>query len=140
MPNRVRADNGSAEERIALVAESDRAVGKLIRTLLVRAGFCVITAHSGRDAIRLCRETNLPIAVAVLEVELPDMAGVELMMTLRSDHPGIRVVFVGADAQDERLRGCPPGPLLTKPFHPDELLRLVSSVGLVSFRGRELPR
>jgi two-component system KDP operon response regulator KdpE len=126
-----------SRDRIALVAESDSAVGSLIKTVLVRAGFCVLMADTGNDALRVCSASGLTIEVAVLEVELPDMPGAEVMRLLRLSYPDIAVVFVGADAYDERLQmATPPGPLVTKPFHPEDLLKLIRGVSIARRRQR----
>lgn len=117
--------NGSAESRFALVAESDAPVRKLLNTLLVRGGFSVLSAASGKEAISVAASASVPFSVAIIETELPDMRGTALARRLVSLQPGLPVLFVGADAQDEGSLSEPPRPLLLKPFHPEQFLRMV---------------
>lgn len=81
-----------------LLVDPDAHARGLVETYLQKEGFSVFAAGSGRDVLRALRETN--IAIAVLENDLPDLSGVELVAALRAHPKGasVPVVLVSAKA------------------------------------------
>lgn len=112
----------------ALVVEDERGVRDLVRRYLEREGFSVIATGSGADALQCLSEHS--IAVVVLDLGLPDVAGEEVLTAAaNSDVP---VVVLTARGQvDERIRGLELGAAdyVTKPFSPRELVLRVKAVG-----------
>jgi two-component system, sensor histidine kinase len=97
--------------------------------MLRQAGFSVVEAQNGAEALRLL-ETNPP-QLAVLDVQLPDMNGIALCAQIKN-HPhtrGIPVVQVSATFVTERDRevGLEGGAeiYLTEPLEPHELVTAV---------------
>jgi len=75
-----------------LVVEDDDQVLDAMTRMLVRAGYLVLTAASGHDAIGMLRTPLQPINVVVLDVNLPDVSGVDLCARIRELHPTMPVV------------------------------------------------
>ena len=87
------------------------------------AGYGVVPATNGRDALRLAASESPDLIV--LDVMLPDLDGFEVCRRLRSDGIDIPIIFLTArDATDDRLRGLTIGgdDYLTKPFSIEELV------------------
>lgn len=85
--------------------------------------FNVLTAESGQQAIALCEEH--PIAVAVLDVDMPGMDGYATCRALRARRPTLQILFLSShDGLDEILRGYDAGGIdyILKPFSA-EILR-----------------
>ena len=81
--------------------------------------FNVLTAESGQQAIALCEEH--PIAVAVLDVDMPGMDGYATCRALRARRPTLQILFLSShDGLDEILRGYDAGGIdyILKPFRP----------------------
>lgn len=122
----------SAGERPALrvlVVDDDATVAEVVATYLVGAGFAVERAARGGDALRSAR-TRTP-DLAVLDVMLPDVDGLELCRRLRVEHPGLPVVMLTARGdEDDRILGLEVGAddYVTKPFSARELVLRVQSV------------
>jgi len=113
------------EERPSiLVVDDDESVLALIRTVLTREGFEVVTCSDPRQALSLASNTR-PDAV-VLDLMMPEVSGFEILEYLRGDPAtsSIPVIILSArDGGADRVRGLKAGAddYLTKPFEPEEL-------------------
>lgn len=89
----------------------------------------VATAASGKEAIQRFREHQPD--VVLMDVRLPDMSGIDAMITIRSDFPGARVIIVTSsegDAEMQRaLEGGARGYVL-KSMPPKDLLEAIRRV------------
>jgi DNA-binding NtrC family response regulator len=70
-----------------LVVDDEEGILKLLETLLSEAGYCVVVADSGEKAIAVTEGEQ--IDVALVDKNLPDMDGVELVRKLGEAHPGM---------------------------------------------------
>src|SRR6516225_9693487 len=75
-----------------LVVEDDDLILDAMTRMLVREGYLVLTAASGHDAIGLLHAPLQPINVLVLDVNLPDVSGIDLCARIRELHPNLPVV------------------------------------------------
>src|ERR1700704_1402699 len=117
--------SGSAPSRqLILVAEDSMTILAMVTARLERAGYDVLTATSGDEALRLARERQ-PV-LAVLDIEMPGIDGLEITRAFRSDiglaHVPI-VLLTGHSTQEAVERGLDAGAnaYVTKPFSPQEL-------------------
>jgi CheY-like chemotaxis protein len=108
-----------------LLVEDDEAVGEGIRALLEDEGFEVLLVARGNDAMPAV-ESFRP-DVAVLDVNLPDISGLQVFELLAASTPALPVIFSTghADARaldDVRRRGVPS---IMKPYDIAELVTLI---------------
>jgi two-component system cell cycle sensor histidine kinase/response regulator CckA len=96
-----------------------------IATELQRAGITVISAADGPSAIEVFRDRVNEIAVAVLDMSLPGLSGLEVFRQLRTIKPEVRVILTSAyDLKsmraelDEGIAG-----VLQKPYSVSDLIR-----------------
>ena len=105
-----------------LVCDPSPQVQRALKVILRRAGYKVLSASTGNDAIDYAA-TDHPRAV-ILEVSLPDLSGIELCRRLR--RRGQMPILVLSDIDDERtkIEALESGAddYVTKPFSPGELL------------------
>jgi len=80
-----------------LIADADEASRRLLGLHLRERGLSTIETPSGFDAMSAARTT--PLALAVVDVKLEDMAGQTLVGTLRSTYPALPVVMTTAGEQ-----------------------------------------
>ncbi len=95
--------------------------------ILQRAGFEVMTAWGGEDALRLFREGYRP-CVALLDLRMPGLNGWQLWDEMRADPElaKITVIIVSGDvAQRQRAREVGIREFLTKPVDFDQLIATV---------------
>jgi CheY-like chemotaxis protein len=106
----------------------------MLRQALERAGFRVVLATSGHEAIQLYREHCSSIGAVLLDVQMPGVDGPETLAALRGMDPGVRVCFVSGDTgeylpEDLIRRGAEA--IVYKPFQlvdlADVVRRMLSS-------------
>ena len=114
-----------------LVAEDEKDIRRLVVFTLERAGYEVLEAGDGREALRLATE-NLPHLI-LLDVMMPFMNGYEVCRKLR-DIPELKntpIVLLSAKAQNYEIgEGLRAGATdyLVKPFIPRELAAKVKQM------------
>jgi two-component system, OmpR family, alkaline phosphatase synthesis response regulator PhoP len=114
-----------------LAVDDEKYIVRLVEVNLQRAGYQVVTAYDGREALAKV-ESEKPDLV-VLDVMMPFMDGFEVLRTLKADPKtkDIPVIMLTAKAQDaDVFRGWQSGVdcYLTKPFNPMELLTFVKRI------------
>jgi DNA-binding response OmpR family regulator len=114
--------------RTAVVVEDDRDVGDAISQLLEQAGFDVVVAHSGAEALVLIGEVRPDLVT--LDLTLPDIDGVEVCRRIRTTSDCYVIVVSGRTAEVDRLVGLEVGAddYLVKPFSLRELQARVAAL------------
>jgi PAS domain S-box-containing protein len=84
--------SGSGET--ILVVEDDAAVRLVTRRVLERAGYEVLVASDGLDALRVVEQFGGDLGAVVSDVTMPGMGGIELGQELRRRRPGIRMLYL----------------------------------------------
>jgi len=115
--------------RILVIDDEDQ-VRRLLRAALEMKGHEVLEASNGKEALRLHRAT--PAELAITDILMPEMDGVELIQALRSVAPQLKIIAMsggGRFRQTEALDMAEPlGAFATlrKPFGLDALLEAVT--------------
>jgi two-component system, OmpR family, alkaline phosphatase synthesis response regulator PhoP len=114
-----------------LAVDDERHIVRLVEVNLQRAGYEVVTAYDGREALEKVKTENPDLVV--LDVMMPYMDGFEVLKNLKADPSTaeIPVIMLTAKAQDaDVFRGWQSGVdcYLTKPFNPMELLTFVKRI------------
>ncbi len=128
----IRIERGAVRgwETILLV-EDENAVRVLVRRMLERAGYTVLTARHGGEAMVLCEKEEGPIHLILTDVVMPKIGGRELVERLVRQRPETRILFMSGYNDEEVLRL---GELLThvaflqKPFSYEQLTQKVRRV------------
>ncbi len=117
--------------RKILAVDDERSIVRLVEVNLKRAGYDVVTAYDGKEALEKVEAENPDLVV--LDVMMPYMDGFEVLQNLRKN-PNTRelpVIMLTAKAQDaDVFRGWQSGVdcYLTKPFNPMELISFVKRI------------
>ena len=114
-----------------LVAEDDRDIASLIAHYIQKAGWHAHLAASGDDALAHARQQ--PVDVAILDVMLPGMSGLEVCRLLRADRATatLPIIMVTARAEEtDRIMGLEIGAddYISKPFSPNELVARIRAL------------
>ena len=121
---------GGGEETILIVDDVPE-VRDTNRLLLEYAGYNIITAGSGLEAIDLFKRYGEGISLVILDVNLPDMNGREVSDVLRILNQDVRVLFVsGYSAESLVMRGMIPDgtALLPKAMESSQFLTRVNEL------------
>jgi CheY-like chemotaxis protein len=123
-----------------LVVDDSATKRYLLASWLSRAGFTVVEAETGSEA--LTRLAGADVDLIVLDVKLPDMSGFEVCERIKSDpeYGALPVIHVSAHAVDvvHRTQGLNRGAdaYLVEPIEPDELIATAQAV-LRYYRARQ---
>ena len=94
-----------------LVVEDSLTVRELQRSILEAAGYPVVTARDGRDALAIL-DREPEISLVITDLEMPELDGIELTKAIRSGtaHSSLPVVIVTSHgSEDDRLKGIAAG-------------------------------
>jgi DNA-binding NtrC family response regulator len=111
-----------------LAVDDDPAIVSLLDLSLREAGYNVLLAGGGREAIGAYESSAGPIHLLLTDVIMPDLTGPVLAERLRARQPDLRVLFISGfhDADlVQRFVTRKGFTLLPKPFTVDALLRVV---------------
>ncbi len=111
-----------------LVVDDDEAVLEVTREFLERAGYAVLTASGGAEAIEMVRSHGDEIDGVVLDLVMPGVSADEAYLEMLRLKPDLRVLLTsGYDKQQaaERFAGREIAGFIYKPFEPEELLASV---------------
>ena len=126
MPDLAALDGQGAR---VLVVDDDEHISELLLTTLQFAGFVAAGASSGEEALR--QMDGFQPELAILDVMLPDIDGVEVARRLRDQGRRLPVLFLTArDATQDKVTGLLLGgdDYVTKPFSIAEVIARVHAV------------
>jgi two-component system, OmpR family, response regulator PhoP len=112
-----------------LVVEDEAALRETLRTRLEAAGFTVDEAPDGNEA--LFAGTEYPLDVAIVDLGLPGLAGLEVIRRLRAAHKTYPILILTArDNWQDKVEGLQAGAddYVAKPFHFEEVLARVQAL------------
>jgi CheY-like chemotaxis protein len=114
-----------------LLVEDDSSVRRLSKELLVRLGYSVTEAASGRAGLALGTDDTRHFDLALCDVILGDMSGPAVAEALRALRPSIRVLYMSGYTDEAIVKTgvLDEGkPFLQKPFTPLQLSRKIREV------------
>jgi DNA-binding response OmpR family regulator len=112
-----------------LVVDDDKNIRKLIEAHLVRAGFEVILAQNGQEALNIMDNRHFDMVVA--DIMMPYIDGYELVSDIRHIDDKIPILMITAkDAFEDKKRafGVGADDYITKPIDFDEMLLRISAL------------
>ena len=115
-----------------LVAEDESSIREMIVFNLRRSGYEVSEADNGRTALKLYDEYNGNFDIALLDIMMPIMDGLEVCKELRKRSSTLGIIMLTAKTQEmDKVTGLLAGAddYVTKPFSPVELMARVDAVG-----------
>lgn len=115
--------------RKVLLADDEHDILMLVNFHLQRAGYQVILAENGREALEKARQEQ-PV-LAILDRMMPEMDGVEVCRQLREASPGMFIIMLTAlAAEEQRIGGLEAGAddYMIKPFNAKELTLKVQAM------------
>ncbi len=114
-----------------LVAEDDASLRKLSRIVLESAGYSVITAEDGEEAITKFMENRAGINLVILDMIMPKKNGKEAGEAIRKVSPGIKILFESGYTMDIiKTRELTEAgfDFILKPVRPQDLLKKVREI------------
>jgi DNA-binding response OmpR family regulator len=111
-----------------LLVEDEETLASLVGAYLVQEGFRVASVGSGEEA--LARIEREPVRLVVLDLNLPDMDGIDVCRRIRARSTVPVVMLTARDEEADRLAGLGAGAddYIGKPFSPKELVARMKAV------------
>jgi CheY-like chemotaxis protein len=114
-------------DRLVLVVDDEDDLLQIVSDRLVAAGYRVLTARDGIEALARAREAR-PGCI-VLDLTMPRLGGFEALPALRQAAPAARVIVLTGSANrslHDACCACGADDFVLKPVDPGELLRLTA--------------
>lgn len=118
--------------KTALIVDDSRTMRQMVAFTLTNAGFTVIEAEDGKDAVnKVSAGTKLDIIVT--DLNMPEMDGITLIKELRrlTAYKFTPILMLTTEsAMDKKKEGKEAGATgwIVKPFNPDVLLKTIAKV------------
>jgi len=115
-----------------LIIDDDAMIRDLLVNILEREGYETITAHCGKDGIKIYREN--PVDLIITDLLMPEKDGIETIMELRQDSQNVRIIAMSGggkiDPETYLQIAKTMGAIETiaKPFDRKELLKTVQEL------------
>jgi DNA-binding response OmpR family regulator len=108
-----------------LLADDDPDLREVIVTTLAEAGYSVLTASDGYDAVRVLADSWVNLLIT--DIRMPGIDGFELARQAKVMRPNMQVIYLsGYPAHSEKSAGLTYGPVLQKPMRIGDLLAEVN--------------
>src|SRR5215831_7789923 len=75
------------KQTVILLAEDEAVVRNLVRLMLEKEGYALLTANDGQEALEISEKFADPIHLLLTEVQMPQMNGLELAERVREQRP-----------------------------------------------------
>ena len=116
----------TSENRRILIIDDERTILLTLEALLGRHGYQPETATTAAYGLRLL-QNNSP-AIVLLDLQLPDADGLEMLEQIKREHPETQVIILTAhDSLSNAIESIKRGAyhFISKPYAPEELLSLI---------------
>ncbi len=114
-----------------LIAEDEAAIREFVVINLRRGGYEVLEACDGAQALELYESCGGDIDIAILDVMMPNVDGLEVCRVLRQKSNNLGIIMLTAKTQEmDKITGLMTGAddYVTKPFSPSELVARVDAI------------
>ena len=120
-----------------LVVDDDRPTLTLLANGLRRAGYVVSEALSGDEALRMALESDSEIAIALLDMRMPGMSGLELARSLK-EHTKLPFLFMSAHGEADIVRDATNHGALGYLVKPLEIAQVIPALEAALARAEEI--
>ena len=118
-------DDSSVDIACIVLVEDDLDVQEAVRDILTAAGYSIIIANNGREALAHLRDTERLPCLVIMDLFMPEMDGYELLKLLRSQDRFVSLPIAVCSASDNPPLGATR--YIKKPFNLGALISVVES-------------
>ena len=116
-------DDGKRGNQLVLIIDDDPGLRKTLSDILRVTGYKTLTAKNGAEGTDLLRKN--PVNVALIDLKLPDMSGIDVLVKVRDERPLTQAIILTGNATlDSAIDATNKGAFsyLQKPYDMDQLL------------------
>ncbi|RDI75177.1 Response regulator receiver domain [Gaiella occulta] len=114
-----------------LIAEDEELMRSFASRVLAEAGYAVVVAGDGVEALELLRERLDVVDLVLTDLDMPGMTGRELLQRVRELAPGLPVLLMSgytSDGVDAEIAAAAPAAFIAKPFASGALTARVAEL------------
>ncbi len=121
------AELGATQPPTILVVDNESAILNMCRMILEPKGYRVYTVKKGLEAAEFYRHERETIELVVLDLNMPEMSGLDVLAEMAAINPLVRILFMSGAPMEEMPSSYKPNlrGFLSKPFRPPDLLEAV---------------
>jgi two-component system, cell cycle sensor histidine kinase and response regulator CckA len=126
-----KADDGVQQPVTILLVDDEHMVLSIVKAILERMGYTVLTAENGFECIETFRKFHKDIAVVLLDLTMPHMDGRETFHQLHAIDPNVKVILSSGYSREEafqHFKGISPAGFLQKPYLSKPLQQAIRNV------------
>jgi DNA-binding NtrC family response regulator len=119
-----------------LVIDDEEAIVEMTSITLEDEGYQVHMAYNGEEGLKVYRENQEAISIVLIDLNLPDMGGLDFLKTLRDTGFSIKALVMSGDPQPPELSSFGSGAViqyLQKPFSMSKMVGLIRDFDFLSF-------
>lgn len=112
-----------------MIADDDEAVRNFLALVIEGAGYRVLTAGDGNQAIAQMRAH--PVDLVITDLYMPEKEGIETILDLKREHPQVKVVAISGAVSEQLLNAAQhlgADRVLSKPIQPKQLVDTIRSL------------
>ena len=113
-----------------LIVEDDPGVRRLLEVTLRKAGWQTLAAANGSEGLTAALGYEGPIPLAILDLVMPEVGGLDLANQLAVDRPATRILYIsgGDNVAFDSILSRAPEIMLQKPFSGRRLLATIRRI------------
>ena len=126
-----------AAPRHVLIADDERDIATLLARILTPLGLIPIVVNNGSDAISAAQIDAHVLCLAILDIQMPGINGVDAAIAIYQLVPHVPIVLMSGGIPPNlatRIAQIPLAAMLTKPFRIQEIHTLLVQLGLIGPR------
>lgn len=120
----------SAKSKLVFIVDDDRHVGQILAMVVQDAGLNVRLFHTPLEVVKAIREATPAPDLLITDFQMPGMNGLQVISEAKKLVPELKTLSVSGGLTNVTLREYPvrPDAMLAKPFHPKDLLLVISNL------------
>jgi two-component system, cell cycle sensor histidine kinase and response regulator CckA len=126
----VDTQQADSRQALLLIVDDEHALRRLASEVLTRAGFTVVTANDGEEAVALVRRGGLQFDAVLLDMSMPNLSGADACRQIKELAPTLPVVLTSGYQEEDSALLAESGAaaaFVQKPFLPKLLVETMRS-------------
>lgn len=116
----------TSEAATVLVTDNERPIREVVGSVLRSAGFRVLLAHSGHEALR--RVERERVDLVLLDIQMPGIDGWTTLERIKRLPQAPPVLMMSGTLDPDRVRASGAAGMLEKPYHPSQVVTAVQQI------------
>lgn len=116
------------DRSVAIIVDDEALIRDMVVKILTRHGFAVMSAQGAEEAVMICRESSEALALAIVDIHLPESGGRRAAAEIRHLSPEAVIILTGIDVHvdiEGFLAETGANGFVAKPYGVSQLMTVV---------------